>query len=261
MPVDTIIDFDTNPELKDLHLRKQLYQTLKDGLIDSMENITLYQFYSVSDTISYGRLVDVRQLFEVASISSPGKKASTIAAALAKNNEITNTEDYYVYETETNELLAEYLQDGDLEVLLEAEGDIRDVATLCPYEFGDGVYMNRSWIRAIDLGSGFDEIDACGAIEPRSSQKGDDAKSTDVLSQCHLWPNPAHVGELINLLSNQSISKIIVTDILGRKIIDYIPSAKAEGDFQFDISQNGSYIVNVWNEIGQRMAFHQIIVD
>ena len=261
VPGDTIIGFDTYPEVKDLRLKKQLYQSLKDGLIDTSETVSLYEFYAKSDTASYGKLVDVRQLFELASISSAGSKSSSISAAIAKNNQIPDADGYLLYETEANERLAEYLEDGDLEGLINAEEGISDAAKLCPYEFGDGVYMNRSFLRAIDLESKFDEVDACGAIEPRSSKEEDVSELDMAMNQIQIWPNPAHIKELISILSSQTISRIMVTDIIGRKILEYQPTSKAELSFHFLIEQSGWYVITVWNEVGKRTSFHQIIVD
>ena len=261
VPTNSLVDFDIYPEIKDFRLRKQLYQSLKDGLIDTSETLSLYEFYNISDTTAYGKLIDVRQLFELASISSGGKKASTISDALAKNSQIPDTEDYFFYETEANEILAEYLDEGDLLVLIAAQEDIKEVATLCPYEFGDGVYMNRSWLRAIDLASGFDEIEACGAIEPRSPMKDDVSEHAIIVNQCHIWPNPAHTNELISVQSYQPVSKIMVTDIIGRKILEYQATSKAQLYFHFQIDQTGWYIITVWDEAGKRIAFHQIVVD
>lgn len=261
VPVDTIIDFDTYPEVKDLRLRKQLYQTLKDDLIDTSETLSVYEFYTMSDTTSYGKLVDVRQLFELASVSSAGGKASSISAALSKNNQIPDTEDFLLYETNANEILAEYVEEGNLAILIAAAEDIADVAALCPYEFGDGVYMNRAWLRAIDLEYGFDEIELCGAIEPRSPKKDDFSEKALTTERCQIWPNPARIRELINVLSYQPISRIMVTDIIGRKIFESQPTSNTELSFHLQIDQNGWYIITVWDEGGKRTAFHQIIVD
>jgi hypothetical protein len=53
----------------------------------------------------------------------------------------------------------------------------------------------------------------------------------------------------------------MVTDIIGRKILEYQPTSKAELSFHFLIEQSGWYVITVWNEVGKRTSFHQIIVD
>jgi hypothetical protein len=178
---------------------------------------------------------------------------------LTINSLVPTAEDYLRYETESNELLADYLADGDLDVFINEEESIRDISNLCPYEHGTGVYINRAWLRAIDLELKFDDKDACGTIEPRSPKESN--HKFHMPAQYVIYPNPAREKDEIIIRFNNIISRVYVTDILGRIITQLETLNKDTMQFNFRLGKKGLYVISVWDMEQNNQSFKVVIVD
>jgi hypothetical protein len=251
---DTIIDFDVNPEIKNFHLKRQLFQSVLFGILDTLGNYPLNNFCQKSDTTDYGKLTKARWNFINSVIVPPNQRDDYISEALAQNASITGSSDFLILETTSNEVLADYLSEGNLVTFISADEDILEIAELCPYEFGAAVYMNRSWLKAIDLEIEFDEIPNCGQIEPRSYNP----KSKEFQSLT-IYPNPVKINQLFTIELGKSGQNIMISDIYG-KIIYIAFGIVNEHKITMQLNTSGLYFIyivdqNYETQIGKLTVF------
>jgi hypothetical protein len=156
-------------------------------------------------------------------------------------------------------LLAGYLADGDLDVFIEEEDNILDVATLCPYAFGTGVYMNRAWLRAIDMEAKFDELDACGVIEPRSDASFSSSESTD--TRYEIFPNPAGLGREITLRSSRPIAGFEIANLWGGIEMRQDLSAQRISETRIQLPRHGLFFFEVWDHDHSSQILKILVVE
>ena len=113
----------------------------------------------------------------------------------------------------TVNILGSYLYEGDLTTISGDTAILRDIAYLCPFEYGPSVYIARSLLRSLDLEAEFNEAQLCGEIEPRSEKES----NTGVYSNSIIiiYPNPVPIHFSLSI-TGKDIKQIEIYNMYGQ---------------------------------------------
>jgi hypothetical protein len=235
---DTLIGFDTYPDIKNHLLRRQFYTWLLENPADT--GASQYMVSAMADTL--------------------GQRGALLASALTESDAVTDAQTYLTYEMEANNLLARYLADGDVEELVAAFDTLKERAQLCAYEYGPAVYLNRAMIQAIDLDAEFFDETFCGTSAPRPGAGYTSVTSARVAPAIRVYPNPSSAGSNVHIESAVPIEHIDVFDISGRLALSVQPAANDALLTRFQLKKEGLYFVRVKSSDGYYSVLKAIIM-
>lgn len=154
--------------------------------------------------------------------------ASTLSDIEYDNGQITVKEDWEEYDQIITDILLNCI-DGDSLVISSSDSTtLYDIASLCAFEGGPGVYHARALYALIDTLI-FDDYDTCGTVSPRSAE----AYAGFVDSRMVVTPNPALEDITVYYLGKGEPDQLLVISTAGTRIKSY---SFKERKGQYDVS-------------------------
>ncbi len=148
------------------------------------------------------------------------KKKADSAAII--NNSIANTNVADSLHKLVNNYYILYLRNNILSSSNMTQ--LRDIASLCPLTFGDGVYIARGLLNLADsIRKNYSNICETGTVKPKNMNDENIPIVSDDDIQIQLYPNPAKETvtiEFVNFDYNNDVIKFEVYDLVGKKLID-----------------------------------------
>jgi hypothetical protein len=210
----------------------QLYRTLENNPALQTTSKTLGNFYNDNKTKSYGKLFDAE--IDLAK-GNYNTASSALSSINTKNNIETNYESFY-------NLYAKYYTkaytDNDNTALLA-------LANKCPFLEGEVIYKARALYNVINSTVASFK-DNCPVEDKTSSRL---MKSTSVVPvwDANIYPNPASNELFIKTNSEKEELKVIITDVNGRVVADYLVKTNGFlGNIRLSMN-SGIYFVTLSN--------------
>src|SRR5690606_17145309 len=91
----------------------------------------------------------------------------------------------------------------------------------------------------------FDELDACGVLEPRSDESFSSGERTD--TRYEIFPNPAGLGREITLRSTRLIAGFEIANLWGGGVMRQDLSAQSMSEIRMQLPHQGLYFLKVWD--------------
>lgn len=216
----------------------QLHDPIKFGLIDITLDHQLNNFYAANSGTDYAKLVNARAKF-IEAVDSERGKEGLIDDAITLASSVVGTDDYLTLEVGIDEVMADYLNSGDISDVVYNDEKIVNGAELCPYTDGPGVYLSRAFLRAFNHEISFNDVDECGEIEPRNSNGTKHNYFTALI-----YPNPSSSNAVIHVSGNTGIKEILVSDVYGN-IVSKNSNLMGINKFDLRIHLPGVYFVKI----------------
>lgn len=185
-------------------------------------------------------------------------KNSGIDDLLANIAAITPDKDYQQHELDMWELYLNWIK-NDYELTAQQEATIQAIAQLCPYEYGDAVYMARGYY-PLCVQHDFDDEEICSPeAKFLPPQKGGNQKK--ISTGLEIYPNPA-IDEIFVVLEDGEFEsgEYTIFNTAGKQLLTY-PLQKDIVKYKLDISDlpSGIYFIRLNREGFAPVIIKQII--
>ena len=253
------IDFETYSDVKNFYLQLNLIDWLLHYPDDTSASNSIHAFYSSIDTTGFYRYAKARKYFTDAMDGEIQQQSAKLTNGINEILQISDLQFSQNYLTIAAQMLKSYLDSGDLNFILESYEELKDIALLCPYQFGPAVYIARSLVRAVDMDIEFKETSLCGQVEPRSPEN---FNKGDLISNSYtVYPNPTRTGTVVSIEGENGIQSIQIFDIFGRLQWSNDISMKSKADIMFDFLDSGIYFLKVNSCIGTSEVYKVFLLE
>lgn len=211
---------------------------------DTSENADLHQFYIASDTSDYGRLSSARRFYVKAVNEEEQFMEQYVTRGDSLVGLIDASQDYQSLAVEVLSVLATMIDSGNIEDIMLYFTDMKDLAALCPFEYGPGVYLTRTVVKSLDLDLEFNDEDLCGLMEPRTP-KTEHSSVINFPCDISFSPNPLPHNTPLNIEVLEKGAEVQLWTLDGIRV--YQSKGLANDVVNFNVNVPGIYILRLIN--------------
>ncbi|HXB39884.1 MAG TPA: T9SS type A sorting domain-containing protein [Bacteroidia bacterium] len=238
-----------------------LYRTLIGaGSASYSGDATLTTFMGSMSGTSHAQLVATDTLF-----GNAGSDSAKINIALSINNTFAPTDKYDTYMQKINNLYGSFVKQRRHLNNSEVQ-QVRNIAQLCPYEYGEGVYRARSLLSRFDT---LRYLNICEknssipSLASRTASQNIEAESTTAQNGLIIYPNPASSSLFIEGLQagENDKTEFVVYNSLGEMVLKTVLVGNQSSAQNVDITRlaNGTYMYKVIVN-GATIHFDKLII-
>ncbi|MBX3163414.1 MAG: T9SS type A sorting domain-containing protein [Bacteroidetes bacterium] len=179
-------------------------------------------------------------------------EARSILAALSTENYIeANDINYY-------NLYADYLQiltDEDATFTPDDSLALTNMANLCPIEYGASIYKARALFNSIyNLVLAYQDCNVSGEEARFATAQSEISNQSTEHWSIEMFPNPAQNEVTLRSNNENEDLKIVITDVLNRKLLDKRVKINAFVTSMELNLINGAYVVTITNKQNKTIA-------